>query len=191
MHFAAAQSGPTAQQADQQLNQSYQQYLRTLSGPARESLRKGERAWLAFGEKNSAAMRIAARELGISASVCQAAEIAEVSDRSDDFYAHDPSDENEQELFQRADAELNVVYKRCVAMLPPASKAALREAQRAWVDYRDANRSFGFYLWAKLSARRTEQLTKFYISATIPPLPEPSAASANTKAPPDPFERAR
>jgi uncharacterized protein YecT (DUF1311 family) len=39
--------------------------------------------------------------------------------------------------FEEADAELNAVYKQVRARLSPKGAAALRDAQRAWVIFRD------------------------------------------------------
>ncbi len=39
--------------------------------------------------------------------------------------------------FEKADADLNVVYKDIVSQLSPKGAAALRESQRAWVIFRD------------------------------------------------------
>jgi uncharacterized protein YecT (DUF1311 family) len=42
----------------------------------------------------------------------------------------------------RQDARLNKVYKEVMAQLDDASKARLREAQKAWITFRDANVAF-------------------------------------------------
>ena len=45
--------------------------------------------------------------------------------------------------FKKADAELNTIYKKVIALLPDAkSVELLRKAQRAWVVFRDANAAF-------------------------------------------------
>jgi uncharacterized protein YecT (DUF1311 family) len=188
--FASAQSGPAAQEADRQLNQNYQAALRKMTPSAAETLRRAERAWVAFMEKNSVALRVAARELGVSMSVCQQVDVEERSSRAWDFSVSSEPQENEQEIFERADAELNVVYKRITSSLPAASTAALRDAQRAWVEYRSANRPYGLLQCARLTVRRTEQLSHIYVIATTPPLPEAAAQKSTVKVP-DPFERAR
>ena len=114
----------------------------------------------------------------------------EVVNRSMDFGSSNESNAGEQLKghFQRVDADLNVVYQRCLALLSPAGQAALRDAQRAWIGYRDANGAFGLEFLAGLTVRRADQLTEFYVESTAtlakgPPKSEPS--------PPDPFERAR
>jgi len=188
--FASAQSGLTPQEADRQLNQNYQAVLRKMTPSAAETLRRAERAWVAFMEKNLVALKVAARELGVSTSVCQQVEAQERSSRAWDFSVSNEREENEQEIFERADAELNVIYKRITSSLPAASTAALRDAQRAWVDYRTANRPYGLVQCARLTLRRTEQLSHVYVIATTPQLPQAAAQKSTVKVP-DPFERAR
>ena len=49
--------------------------------------------------------------------------------------------------YQEADAELNKVYKQVMTRLDDEGhKAALKEAQLAWIKYRDANCEFESYL---------------------------------------------
>ena len=45
--------------------------------------------------------------------------------------------ECEYKVFQQADARLNRVYAQTVAKLDPDARKLLRDAERAWVDYRD------------------------------------------------------
>lgn len=44
--------------------------------------------------------------------------------------------------YKAADATLNRVYQQLVAMLDAAEKAQLKQAQTAWIKYRDANCEF-------------------------------------------------
>ena len=44
--------------------------------------------------------------------------------------------------YQAADADLNQVYRKLVAMLNDEEKAQLKGAQNAWLKYRDANCEF-------------------------------------------------
>ena len=44
--------------------------------------------------------------------------------------------------YKTADTALNRVYQQLVAMLDAAEKAQLREAQTAWIKYRDTNCEF-------------------------------------------------
>jgi uncharacterized protein YecT (DUF1311 family) len=43
---------------------------------------------------------------------------------------------------QRQDGRLNKIYKAVMAELPPPRKKQLQTAQRAWLNYRDANCAF-------------------------------------------------
>ena len=187
-----AQSGMTPREADQELNASYQEAFRTLTPAAREKLRKAQRAWLTFVEKNTAAMRVAAQPLGITSSRCQEVEVKEVVKRSMDFGSSNESNAGEQlkAHFQRVDADLNAVYQRCLVLLSPAGQAALRDAQRAWINYRDANGPFGVEFLAGLTVRRADQLTEFYVESTTAPTIAKGPPKSEP-APPDPFERAR
>ena len=44
--------------------------------------------------------------------------------------------------FQRADAELNTVYRALMAKVSDSGKLLLQEAQRAWIAYRDKQCEF-------------------------------------------------
>jgi uncharacterized protein YecT (DUF1311 family) len=176
----------TAQEADQSLNRNYQQLINGLSPPARENVRKAQRAWLIFAEKNVAAMRAAAGPLGISSTRCQDFEIEQVLDRSADFFIRGADPPDVKERFVHVDADLNSVYQRCLATLPDTAKAALREAQRAWIVFRDASRALSLGIAVILTTERADQLHQFYIQATVSPSPEKTEPP-----PPDPFERAK
>jgi uncharacterized protein YecT (DUF1311 family) len=180
------------QQADRELNTQYQQVMRTLSPADRERLRKAERAWAMFAEKNLIAMRTAAQALGIPAKLCEQMQATEMFQRSNDFDYSNTSSRGQSEPvdFSRIDEDLNKVYQRCVAVLPDKAKATLRDAQRAWLEYREANRPFGTEFIAGLTSRRADQLSEFYIGGTTS-APVPPVAPKARQSPPDPFERAR
>ena len=178
-------------EADQDLNASYKAAMQGLAPAEREKLKIAQRAWLVFVEKNSAAIRLAARGLGVSSKRCEDLEVKEVENRSMDFsYSKEANPPEEiKGHYQRVDADLNAVYGRCLATLSSEAQAALREAQRAWVTYRDANRVFGIEFLAGLTVRRADQLSDFYIESTTasPNVSRPKAEAS----PPNPFERAR
>jgi uncharacterized protein YecT (DUF1311 family) len=190
--LVSAQGQTTAREADQELNTSYRAAMQELAPPTKEKLRISQRAWLAFVEKNSAAIRLAARSLGISSARCEELEVKEVEKRAVDFAYSKESNEPEEIKghYQRVDADLNAVYERCLTTLSPEAKTALREAQRAWVAYRDANRPFGMEFLAGLTVRRADQLSDFYVESTTAPLSVGPSKKAEPS-PPDPFERAR
>jgi uncharacterized protein YecT (DUF1311 family) len=181
----------TMREADQELNTRYKEAMKELPPATQEKLKNAQRAWLAFVQKNSAAMRVAAPALGISPARCEEMEVEEVGRRGVDFSYSKESNEPEEAKgnYQRVDADLNGVYARCLSTLSPEAKAALREAQRAWVTYRDANRPFGAQFVSGLTVRRSDQLTAFYVELTTPAVAKPPAKAEPS--PPDPFERAR
>ena len=47
---------------------------------------------------------------------------------------------------ERQDARLNSAYKKAIAALEPAQQTQLRDAQRLWIKYRDANCKLYFSL---------------------------------------------
>jgi len=51
-------------------------------------------------------------------------------------------DNDAAKRFAKADAELNVIYKKLLASLDDVAKEKLRVAQRAWVAFRDAEAVF-------------------------------------------------
>jgi uncharacterized protein YecT (DUF1311 family) len=181
-----------ARDADQYLNTNYKAAMQQLPTATKDKLRNAQRAWLSFVEKNNAAMKVAARALGISPARCEELEVTEVEKRTQDFDYSKESNAPEEipGRYQRVDADLNAVYERCLTTLSPEAKAALREAQRAWVAYRDANRPFGLEFLAGITLRRADQLSDFYVGSTTAPaiLNRPKKTDPN---PPDPFERAR
>jgi uncharacterized protein YecT (DUF1311 family) len=188
----SAQAQITPREADQELNTSYRAAMQELPASTKEKLRIAQRAWLAFAEKNRAAMRLAAPTLGISSARCEELAVMEVEKRAVDFVYSKESNGPEETKghYQRVDADLNAVYERCLATLSPEAKTALREAQRAWVAYRDANRPFGLEFLAGLTVRRADQLSDFYVESTTAPLSMGPSKKAEPS-PPDPFERAR
>ena len=111
-----------SQQADAQLNRTYQQLMKTLSPAAKEQLRKAERAWLDFAVRNKAAFQAAAPRLGLSASQCDDFEVGELFSRGNELSAisqpNQSANEEAAAHLPRTDEELNTVYKRCLALSP-------------------------------------------------------------------------
>lgn len=189
------------QRADAELNRTYQQLMKTLSPPAKEQLRKAERAWLDFAVRNKAAFQAAAPRLGLSASQCDGFEAGELFNRGNELSAISRPDQSANEEaakhLPRTDEELNIVYKRCLGAVTESDAQKLRDAQKAWIVFRDANSGFGAHLLLVITSRRIEQLNDFYIK-TAQELPgmamrEPSRPVPEKADPsvPDPFERAR
>lgn len=181
---------------DQLLNTTYQNVLSKMTPAGREQLRKAERAWLIFVELDKAAMREAAARLRLSGPDAADFERRQVNARIvqlEDLL--DSNREPEQStIFRQNDAQLNIVYQRCISSMSPAEVAALRKAQRAWLVFRDESRKFGDLIGARITSARTKHLNAFYIQSTTTPAPQtvehytPQKADRTT---PDPFERAR
>jgi uncharacterized protein YecT (DUF1311 family) len=183
-----------AQQADKDLNANYQRVLQKLSPSMREQLRKAQRAWLLFAELNKTAMAAAAQRHRALPSEFQRVEIDQVQTRTGELSAmlyQENSGSDAAGQLRRADEELNVVYRRCVGTLTPAEVSKLREAQRAWVVFRDASRPFGMEVCLRITAHRTTQLNDFYIRAETPALQPTKVQGKTDPTIPDPFERAK
>jgi uncharacterized protein YecT (DUF1311 family) len=185
-----------AQQADYQLNKTYQQAIQQLKPGAREQLRNSQRAWLAFVEQNAIAFRSAAAKLGWTQDDCNAAMLREVQTRDGELsafvYPEDrttSSNAKIEELLPRLDAELNVVYQRCLHAVPGEQAAQLRQAQRAWITFRDASRALGTDFVYSILLHRIDRLNDFYSGPTKEVQPDwREKADASV---PDPFERVR
>lgn len=86
------------------------------------------------------------------------------------------------EAFDQADAELNAVYRKLMAAIPEARRARLKEAQRAWIVFRDADGRFAASAMeggsaypmiyagsrARLTQERTRYLTDLLAAETTP-----------------------
>jgi len=195
---ASGQTAPSysemAQQADNQLNRTYQQVMQKLQPKAREQLRNSQRAWLTFVEQNTNALRSACAKLGWSEDACNKRIVGEAEARSEELYVltgemylSELPKSKIEELLPRLDGELNVVYQRCLHAVPEEQAAQLRQAQRAWVTCRDASRALGTKFVYYMLSHRIDQLNTFYSGPT-------KQAQVNWKekadaSVPDPFER--
>lgn len=184
------------QDSDQILNITYQDVLRKMTPAGRDQLRKAERAWLTFVELDKVAMRETAARLGPFGPDAADFERRHINARI--VQLGDLLDSNREPeaatVFRQNDAQLNIVYQRCISSMPPAEVAALRKAQRAWLVFREESRKFGGLIAARITAARTKHLNAFYIESAITPAPPvverytPQKADVTT---PDPFKRAR
>src|SRR6266481_3426086 len=203
---SALAAGPTttcaseAAQTDKELNQTYQQVVQMLPVPAREELRKSERAWLTFTQLNNAAFEATASRLGLSPAEVERIEVDHVRLRVREL----------REMLGRRDAgaaavvrsqsedgRLNIVYQQCIAALTAAEVTKLREAQRAWISFRDASRPLGADVCWRVTSDRTDQLNTFYIApsgssgpASPPTTAAPQSEERTEPSVPDPFESA-
>jgi uncharacterized protein YecT (DUF1311 family) len=195
---ASGQTTPSysemAQQADSQLNRTYQQVMQKLQPKARDQLRNSQRAWLGFVEQNTIALRSACAKLGWTEDDCNERIVGEVESRTAWLNGLvEPEDMSNlpkakiEELLPRLDAELNVVYQRCLHAVPEEQATQLRQAQRAWLTCRDASRALGTKLVYYMLSHRIDQLNTFYLGPT-----KEAQVNWEEKADasvPDPFER--
>jgi uncharacterized protein YecT (DUF1311 family) len=187
-----AQSTP-----DDALNRTYKAIVAKLTPAGREQLRKIERAWLTFVELDRAAMRAAAARLHLSAADEQKLQTNEIEARIEQLeeLAYTTSEPEDAKAFRVNDAQLNVIYQRCISSMTSAEVEALRKAQRAWLVFREESRKFGGRVGARITAARTDQLNAFYIQSPTPDITQADDKSVNDekadRTTPDPFERGR
>jgi uncharacterized protein YecT (DUF1311 family) len=186
-----------AEQADMELNQTYQQLMQMLPGPAREQLRESERAWLTFTELNKDAFQTTAGRLGLSSAELKRIEVAHVMLRvrelGEMLQGGKSGTRSESE-----DRRLNIVYQQCIAVLTAAEAMKLRKAQRAWISFREACRPLGAGVWSRVTSDRTDQLNNFYLRSNGSSLQagpsktaKPESEDESDPSIPDPFEKAR
>ncbi|MGC3990842.1 MAG: lysozyme inhibitor LprI family protein [Chthoniobacteraceae bacterium] len=129
--------------ADAQLNSAYHEALNNLPPRQQELLRKAERAWIPFSDKLEAALNAMKDDQRLSDDVVQAAVLREVRNRAkhlQTFFGHDPRPEYPMPTeWKRQDDFLGKGYSACMHRLSPDQQHLLRDAERAWIVYRDAD----------------------------------------------------
>jgi uncharacterized protein YecT (DUF1311 family) len=196
------------QSADLELNADYKALLRGLSKSGGERLRVAERAWLTFITKNEQAVAEMVRARPDARTVVLESRLAEFRQRCEELRAmlgEQPASLATPSLTSaQADAELNKVYQECVRTLAGGAEQRLREAQRAWVDFRDrqaaanAGRTAAVPPSSLLTIHRLTSLKTIYLGATPSPDLSRSTEVARDKkrdagdpSIPDPFATAR
>ena len=181
---AVAQQNNSAdplQQADRDLSAIYAQSLARLTPENQKALREAERAWITFTEKNWSAWSALRATRGFTNEVQKGFGVAEIRRRSKHlevfFLTFRFPYEDSKKVRDDLDAELTAVYASCMANSSPEARLALRDAQRAWITYRDldadacvlaarqANRGTmrGYSAKAHLIRERTIQLQESYL----------------------------
>jgi uncharacterized protein YecT (DUF1311 family) len=195
-------------EADKELNKTYQQVMAKLPPISRQVLRNSQRAWLLFEKYNFIAVRSAAAKLGYTHEEAEHFEEAEFESRIEeldslisgsevrDWRPNYKSDGVEltkpklQTLLPKMDGELNVVYQRCLNSLPGDQASRLRDAEQAWVAFRDVSHNLGIGNLYDIISSRTHWLNEFYSGAASEKTGEFTEEKADQSVP-DPFERAR
>lgn len=196
--------GASLTAADADLNATYRELTTALSPAEREQVRTAERAWLAFMDKNQAAFRALAAKRNMPQTQVVSAALAETQARRDTLRSmlaetSNFSRDQQARQLQQADSELNATYKDCLVSLDGADIALLRDAQRAWITFRDAQARAKNALTTSLQVitRRTVQLRGFYLGAAPETAVHQEAGLSSletqnsNRVVPDPFERAR
>ena len=196
---------------DQGLNADYQHLLGLLSKAEGQQLRVAERAWLTFITRNEEAVTGIARNRTDGRDLILTARLTDIRDRWEELRVL--RGDFPLSLITvsfgagQADAELNRTYQQCLQTLSASDERRLREAQRAWIDFRDqqarvsASRS-SVPPSLLLTVHRIASLKAIYLGATTEPAsakrPEiaeerPRSTPASTPSPsiPDPFATAR
>jgi hypothetical protein len=107
-----------------------------------------------------------------------------------------PSEPSDPSKLRQIDKDLNIAYQRCIHALPTAEVTNLRQAQRAWIVFRDASRKLGDEVVFKITFDRTWFLHHYYIVAATPEISPSKPPPENTfeksdPTTPDPFESVR
>jgi uncharacterized protein YecT (DUF1311 family) len=114
-----------------------------LAHASQEPLRKAERAWIDFSNKNEALFDSLLRENLLSDPQHDAGELMEVDTRTVHlrvfFHNSGVPYNNPQEVLQAQEQRLTNAYEKCMAQLSGTDRELHRDAERAWVVYRDLN----------------------------------------------------
>jgi uncharacterized protein YecT (DUF1311 family) len=194
-------SDPAAQ-AERKLSAVYERSLQSLREPDKESLREAGRAWIEFTRKNWAAW-VSLRGEILTDDMLAELSLDELRERTAHLEAFFVTFQypyaDSKELKETLDTEIDRVYARCLQKLSPEAATLLREAQRAWLKYRDLDadaavlasrlyyRSFkGYSAKAHLTKIRMEQLRWAYLESQSSrnkalPKAEPSISAATLK----------
>lgn len=212
--FLCTAGAARAQDPDALLNAVYQQTMSALPAPRQHQLRSAERAWIIFRDKNSEAFLAVEKTPGTVDDDLQSEASARCSQLRQMVSGPPPLPrETLRAQLATADSALNAVYQQCLSHLDREAQDRLREAQRAWIAFRDENARANFESDARgqaiaaslqLTLRRTAQMSGFYLSnstaisqrtAAPPPRSSPAVRPAAEETPnpsiPDPFAGAR
>lgn len=143
LHFAEGQEPDSNDQADAALTAAYKQALALYPHGSQETLRKAERAWINFSNKNEALINSLRKENLISEERDDQCQLAEVNIRAKHlrtFFCNSGVPyNNPQQALQFSELALTSAYKKAMAQLGPTDQELLRNAERAWIIYRDLN----------------------------------------------------
>ena len=180
-----------------ELTAAYQGCLAAFPANLKEQLRIAQRAWIVFDNKNEAAFAAVGKPRGMSTEDLDRAGLPETVARAEILRTYFLGPNEDVNAFRRdseqAEQELTAAYKQSLVGLNHEQEQKLREAERAWIDYRDKDvRAHGgdpsgrAALWTsvRIARRRTTQLREFYLQqATSSPVTTATASTVATSAP--------
>jgi len=184
-------------QADSNLNQAYKQSLTRFTKSGQEPLRQAERAWIPFSDKDEAFLNALQRNNRLPDAFAGTANILEVNSRAEHlriFYCRDKVPWADADTLRLQDERLTSTYLDCMKRLSSDEQLLLKESERAWITYRDAdaagvkftysNDTVKFAAAAHLTALRTAQLTA--VITSLQPVSLTGATVQSTPVPPPP-----
>lgn len=140
--FAQSSSNDPFTQADENINRIYKQALARFAPQNKEILRKAERAWIDFSNKQEALLNALNRENLLSQEAVDKATISEVEARTNHieaFFCRQNVLTSPPTALQEQDQYLGKTYTECMNRLSNNAQRLLKEAERAWIAYRDAD----------------------------------------------------
>jgi uncharacterized protein YecT (DUF1311 family) len=166
-----------------ELTQAYQNCLRAFPDNTKEQLRIAQRAWIVFDNKNEAAFAAVGQPRGMTEEELDRAGLPETVARAEMLRTYFTGPNEDVAAFRRdldqAEQELTAAYKESLATLNRDQEQKLREAERAWIDYRDKDVRVhngdpsgraGLWTSLRIARRRTTQMREFYLErvASLP-----------------------
>ena len=131
--------------ADSELTAAYQQSLKRFSHKDQEVLRRAERAWIVYSDKEEAVLDALQKENLLTEDAVDKATINEVNIRSgylNEFYVlGKPILNATKSVVEIQEQILQKEYDVCIGRLQESDVLLLREAERAWIAYRDAEQA--------------------------------------------------
>lgn len=172
--------------ADADINHAYKQALTKFAPANKEMLRRAERAWIDFSNKQEAVLNALHRENLLTEDAVNTATIAEVNERTNHlkiFFGGNSVPYAQPYILQNVDQKLSQAYGECMRRLGEDDQFLLREAERSWITYRDAdsastmtaygNQTVQIAAAAHLCAIRVAQLTAMTNLQRQPVAPNP------------------
>lgn len=132
----------SATDSDAVLTSTYKLALARFAPDKKEMLRRAERAWITFSNKEEAVLNGLRDEKLLSPDADDRATLAEVNARSNHlgaFFVNGSVPTADPSAWKIQDRELTNAYAECMRKFGGADQNLLREAERAWIAYRDAD----------------------------------------------------